>query len=241
MKSGQHNPNWKGGNVTLSCANCSSLFSVIPSRATKAICCSLKCWNVMQVGRPGRPGIKLNTGRRKKWISVECRACPNVFEIVPSKVGLKVFCSTKCHHKWRSAHHSGSRNPNWNGGTRSEHYPADFYAIRESILSRDGHQCAVPMCETSDTRVSVHHIDFNKQNCVPENLIAACPSCNARANFDRELWRVILSAHIRMRMATGAMNIGRRGTIIIHTRSALDNERRNQRLFEQLAAEELNP
>jgi len=33
-----------------------------------------------------------------------------------------------------------------------------------------------------------HHIDYNKKNCDPSNIITVCGSCNSRANKDREYW-----------------------------------------------------
>lgn len=34
----------------------------------------------------------------------------------------------------------------------------------------------------------VHHIDYNKQNNNPENLITLCNRCNSKVNFNREYW-----------------------------------------------------
>lgn len=208
---GAKNPNWKGGKVTLCCESCSVPFSVIPSRRDTAKCCSLVCWNVLQVshGRaPGRP--------TKPRVTCRCRQCCEPFQVPPSHVGRRFFCCTECSRRWRKIRNSGDGNPNWNGGTRSEKYPPEFFSIRTSILARDANECAVPMCRTADSRVGVHHIDHNKNNCSPLNLIAACPSCNARANFNRSIWRSILTAFVAWRTENGIMNIGWRGTVILN-------------------------
>lgn len=34
----------------------------------------------------------------------------------------------------------------------------------------------------------VHHIDYNKLNCNPNNLITLCKSCHMKTNFNREYW-----------------------------------------------------
>lgn len=225
-RSGHLNQNWKGGKVKLNCMVCGDVFSVSPYRGRKAKCCCLACWNKYQkdnsIVHPRLRYYKSRGVRKKKWITKECRRCPSVFEVPPSLVTTKHFCSMACHIKWRSELNSGQANPNWRGGTRSEHYPPEFYAIRESILARDGYQCAVPMCRTQEDRVSVHHIDYNKKNCAPENLITACFSCNARANFNRVLWESLLAAFVRWRMATSVMNLGWRGRIEIH-RPTMEN------------------
>jgi len=36
--------------------------------------------------------------------------------------------------------------------------------------------------------LTIHHIDYNKQNCKENNLITLCGSCNTRANFNRSYW-----------------------------------------------------
>ena len=216
---GNLNPNWHGGNVALKCMVCEAPFEVIPSRATKAVCCSLPCWNEYQkdneIARPNRRLKSTKGVRKKKWILVECRGCNATFEVPPSIVGLRVFCTHACQFKWRSRRHSGTNNPNWNGGTRSRYYPPEFFAIRDSILARDGYQCAVPFCRTTDSRVHVHHIDYDKDNCSPLNLITACPSCNARANFDRKRWPSFLRSVVLYRVTNGLMNINFRGTMEI--------------------------
>ncbi len=42
------------------------------------------------------------------------------------------------------------------------------------------------ICFGNIHRLSVHHIDYVKKNCGPENLITLCASCDSRANKDRK-------------------------------------------------------
>jgi HNH endonuclease. len=212
MRFGSENPNWKGGERILACMVCRSEFQVRPCRAAKAKCCSLKCWNDFQKASNSTKGI-----RKKEWVEKVCRWCSQTFELPPARARVVHFCSRKCQFTWRSERHSGERNPNWNGGTRSEEYPASFYDIRRKILHRDGFTCAVPMCRSTSSKVCVHHIDYDKKNCVETNLISACPSCNSRANFSRLLWKGLLSSFLRWRIANGIMNIGWRGTVEINS------------------------
>lgn len=82
----------------------------------------------------------------------------------------------------------GKNNPNWKGGISAEPYCFVWRdrEYKESIKQRDGYKCLNTDCWKSDNVLTVHHIDYNKKSCEPENLITLCRSCNARANFDRD-------------------------------------------------------
>jgi len=67
--------------------------------------------------------------------------------------------------------------------------------FRQIILKRDKYTCRC--CGMSNIRslkfygetLSIHHIDYNKKNCFPRNLITTCKICNAKANTNREYWK----------------------------------------------------
>jgi len=83
---------------------------------------------------------------------------------------------------------SGANNPNWKGGINCDPY-CDAWAdpeYKDSIKERDGYQCLNPICLKKTKNLCIHHIDYNKKNCHPSNLITVCYSCNSSANFDRE-------------------------------------------------------
>lgn len=61
--------------------------------------------------------------------------------------------------------------------------------FKESILERDSYTCQNPDCWEYDPGLSIHHIDYDKKNCHPLNLITLCRSCNGRANGDRQYWQ----------------------------------------------------
>ncbi len=77
----------------------------------------------------------------------------------------------------------GENNSNWQGGKSFEIYPQEFKRIRESILEQDNYTCQNPECDIEIKNykgLTVHHIDFNKKNNNPENLITLCKNCHAK-------------------------------------------------------------
>ena len=83
----------------------------------------------------------------------------------------------------------GSNHVNWKGGISKEPYCQDWTEeLKTYIKDRDGNRCLNPYCNSKEPDdLNVHHIDYNKKNCSPFNLITICRSCNARANVDR-IW-----------------------------------------------------
>lgn len=82
----------------------------------------------------------------------------------------------------------GPGNPRWRGGISCEPY-CDAWAdkeYKESILERDNYQCQNPDCWKTTKKIIIHHIDYDKRNCHPTNLITLCRSCNSRANANRK-------------------------------------------------------
>lgn len=101
--------------------------------------------------------------------------------------------------EWRESM-SGEGNPAWAGGGSYEPYPMEFNnLLKEEIRKRDNHQCQNPSCRGTAKRIAVHHIDYNKLNCDPENLITVCTSCNSRANEGREFWTAFYKKLMRGR------------------------------------------
>lgn len=82
----------------------------------------------------------------------------------------------------------GEGHHSWKGGISFDPYCPIFFdkEYKESIKIRDSYTCQNPYCYKNDDMLNIHHIDYNKKNCGPENLITVCRSCNSRANSDRE-------------------------------------------------------
>jgi 5-methylcytosine-specific restriction endonuclease McrA len=60
--------------------------------------------------------------------------------------------------------------------------------LRRVIRERDRYQCQLCGELQSDETFCVHHIDYNKENCNPDNLITLCKMCHSKTNSNREIW-----------------------------------------------------
>jgi hypothetical protein len=90
----------------------------------------------------------------------------------------------------------GNNNYNWKGGISFEHY-CEIWKDKDykrSIFERDEYECKNPGCWKNSKKLTVHHIDYNKKNCHPNNLLTLCNSCNARANTNRDYWKIFYAS-----------------------------------------------
>lgn len=82
-------------------------------------------------------------------------------------------------------------NPNWQGGKSFEPYGLEFdNDLKEVIRNRDRRKCFI--CEKTELesgeKLHCHHIDYNKRNNNPNNLISLCRKCHMKTNNKREYW-----------------------------------------------------
>ena len=88
----------------------------------------------------------------------------------------------------RDLNRFGSGNSAWKGGISFEPYCEAWKdkEYKSDIRNRDGNRCLNPYCDSKDpSDLTIHHIDYDKKNCHPSNLITVCRSCNSKANTDR--------------------------------------------------------
>lgn len=80
---------------------------------------------------------------------------------------------------------TGENHFNWNGGSSFEPYSRDWNSeLKRRIRYRDNFTC---IC--GNYGYNVHHIDYNKKNCNPDNLVTLCDSCHGKTNHSRDYWR----------------------------------------------------
>jgi hypothetical protein len=99
--------------------------------------------------------------------------------------GNKYASGHKKSDKWK-LRMRGENSPAWRGGISFEPYSVDWTkTLKQAIRERDHFVCQ--LCLGSG--YPVHHIDYNKKNCNPENLITLCEKCNSKVNFNRDYWQ----------------------------------------------------
>lgn len=86
--------------------------------------------------------------------------------------------------------HRGSKSCRWKGGiSKKLLYSIDWTeTLRRSIRERDHYTCQLCGKLQGDRAFSCHHIDYDKQNCNPNNLITLCYSCHQKTNFNKNYW-----------------------------------------------------
>jgi hypothetical protein len=78
---------------------------------------------------------------------------------------------------------TGKDSPNWRGGTSYEPYSIDWTkTLKRSIRERDKYICQKCYKQQTERTFAVHHIDRNKKNCNPKNLVTLCHSCHAKSH-----------------------------------------------------------
>jgi DNA-directed RNA polymerase subunit RPC12/RpoP len=134
---------------------------------------------------------------------------------INAKSYLYFICPVGHRHKitwdaWRTGNrcgkcisvtHYGKTHPGWRGGvSRYKYCPIwNNKDYKESIKERDGYRCLNPYCSKENKVLTIHHIDYNKDNCGPDNLITVCSSCNSRANKDRKWHKAWYQAILKNR------------------------------------------
>ncbi len=106
--------------------------------------------------------------------------------------------SEKTKQKMKDNHvdNSGEKNSNWKGGLTKILYPKEFdKMLKLKIRKRDNYTCQIcGMTEEEHlivcgANLSIHHIDYDKQNCSEDDLTSLCIPCHIRTNYNRKYWK----------------------------------------------------
>lgn len=83
------------------------------------------------------------------------------------------------------------KNPSWLGGKSFELYPNEFNnQLKNLIRKRDNQICMNCGIHREKLNVSliVHHINYNKNINLPQNLISLCAKCHGFTGINRIYW-----------------------------------------------------
>ena len=163
------------------------LIKMCSNQSKKTIQKRIETREKLGLNPPNRKGIPL-TEEHKQNIS---KANKGNEKIIKSLTGR--ICSTETRKKIAEAQ-SGDKSINWKGGIAYQPYPDDWNeTLRNSVRQRDGYtcqECGIHQDELGGRlkKLDVHHIDYNKDNLDPNNLITLCKSCHSKTNNNRDYW-----------------------------------------------------
>jgi hypothetical protein len=78
-------------------------------------------------------------------------------------------------------------------GLTADGYPYGYFQVRPEIYRRDAGQCQ--LCGKKGK--ACHHIDYDRLNNDPMNLVILCSKCHVQTNYRRPYWQDRLS-HIML-------------------------------------------
>lgn len=96
----------------------------------------------------------------------------------------------------------GEKNPAWRGGITQLIYGQDWVEdLKDAIRKRDGYSCQICGITQDEfaigrlhKKLAVHHIDYDKKNCNPDNLKTLCISCHGKTGYNRESWKTFFNS-----------------------------------------------
>lgn len=120
----------------------------------------------------------------KRKISLKKKGC-----IMPRSAFSPESMRKRVATRRKNGSYDSERCGMWRGGISFEPYTTDWTeTLRISIRERDGYTCKLCGKRQGDKVHCVHHIDYNKKNSDPDNLITLCINCHPKTNIDRKRW-----------------------------------------------------
>jgi mannose-6-phosphate isomerase-like protein (cupin superfamily) len=122
--------------------------------------------------------------------SCVCLGCQKMFSYSRNGMSpgsIRKFCSLEC---WR-----GNQSSN-EGQTAPILYPKEFKKAAQDCREKFNNLCFICGKTKDDNgeNMSVHHIDYDKNNCCDKNLVPLCRRCHSFTNSkDRHFWRTLFA------------------------------------------------
>lgn len=191
---GANSHNWQGGKVALVCEQCSKEYTTHKAWLKRGSrFCSTECTRAWIAKHNSGPAHTRWQGGPVTWT---CENCGQDFEVSRGIYNSRMprYCSQKCMGEWRKEHWQGEGHPQWQGLSEEPYDEEWCEGLRMLIRERDGQRCTIcGKTEIANGRqLSVHHIDYDKQNSREANLVTLCTEHHISTNGDRQWWRYYL-------------------------------------------------
>ena len=183
-----------GGSVEYECEWCGEHFMGNPSRGkAKHICCSIECQSAL---------------KKSQGLNYTCPVCSKKFHIKPSRITGNNCCSRECRAKLASVlmkgkgNHQyglkGKDNSSWKSDERiscygyklirvldhpfrnSPDFVLEHRLVAEKYLLNEHNSIEINCKKYLHPKLDVHHIDGNKLNNDPKNLVILTKSSHMR-------------------------------------------------------------
>jgi 5-methylcytosine-specific restriction endonuclease McrA len=138
--------------------------------------------------------IKIGNSNRGRKISDEQKE-----RLRTLRLGTKI---TEENKRKISEANRGEKSYLWQGGKSFEQYTTNWSStLRRSIRERDNYICQMCKSVQADRAFDVHHIDYDKKNCDPRNLITLCQGCHTKTGIkgNRKLFKILLQSSQKLR------------------------------------------
>jgi hypothetical protein len=170
------------------CKQCGGAFMTYPSfvKDGQGFLCSTTCKHKW-ISENYR-GEKSRAGYKNAQKEVACKHCGKAFTKYQSQIaaGRGTYCSKSCQvESFRDMMRDQTKTLRWVDGRSFLPYASTFNRkLKLQIKERDGFACQY--CGRCD-KLSIHHLDHDKQNNTPANLLTACMVCNIKRNTKKNM------------------------------------------------------
>ena len=198
----------KGIRLILICKHCGGEFKVLPSHKHRQFCskncqhenrrtykvCGV-CHETFSSSSLTHCSVKCAGIAKRTRVKKKCLNCGKTYNVILTYKDISKFCGKEC----RDVYQVGGNNPAYIHGESRRKYPKEFNdTLKKEVKERDSYRCALcgSIHKNTPQKLDVHHIDYDKDNCVKINLISLCKKCHVLTNKKREYWKEYFNQNV---------------------------------------------